>query len=31
MVQGKFSGVQMEEISAVKHYFGRSINRDGQR
>ena len=25
MVQGKFSGVQMEEISTVKHYFGRSI------
>jgi len=25
MFQGKFSGVQMEEISAVKHYFGRSL------
>jgi len=25
MVQGKLSGVQMKEISAVKRYFGRSI------
>ncbi len=25
MVQGKLSNVQMEEISAVKHYFGRSL------